>query len=113
MIRPCNVSTCPNLAVDGTSRCAEHTTKDNRPSSHARGYGGRWRKTRAAYLAAHPFCEVHDGDRVRATDVDHIDGKGPNGPMGHVWANLRAMCHECHSKRTARDQPGGWNRRRA
>jgi len=45
----------------------------------------------------------------RATDVDHIDGLGPNGPRGHDWSNLRALCHSHHSQRTARDQPGGWH----
>lgn len=45
-----------------------------------------------------------------ASDVDHIDGLGPLGPRGHDPDNLRSMCHPCHSKRTAADQPGGWNR---
>ena len=44
-----------------------------------------------------------------ATDVDHIDGLGPQGPAGHDPANLRGYCHPHHSARTARDQPGGWH----
>ncbi|MGH3887921.1 MAG: hypothetical protein ACRDSZ_15395 [Pseudonocardiaceae bacterium] len=28
-----------------------------------------------------------------------------------VWSNLRAMTKAHHSRRTARDQPGGWNDR--
>jgi hypothetical protein len=47
---------------------------------------------------------------ARATDVDHIDGRGPKGPRGHDWSNLRALCHSHHSKRTARDQPGGFSK---
>jgi ribose 1,5-bisphosphokinase PhnN len=46
---------------------------------------------------------------AKATDVDHIDGEGPLGPRGHDWTNLRALCHSHHSKRTARDQPGGFS----
>lgn len=106
MIRPCNIANCPALALDGTSRCAEHTTKDRRPSASRRGYDTRWRKTRAAHLLHNPTC-VTCGQP--ATDVDHIDGHGPHGPQGHDPANLRSLCHACHSQRTARDQPGGWN----
>lgn len=62
-----------------------------------------------AYLLAHPICEDPVGCIEPATDVDHIDGLGPNGPRGHDWDNLRSSCHSHHSKRTARDQPGGWN----
>ena len=45
----------------------------------------------------------------RATDVDHIDGLGPLGPRGYDPGNCRALCHSCHSWRTARDQ-SGWVR---
>jgi hypothetical protein len=36
----------------------------------------------------------------RATDVDHIDGNSRNNSP----SNLRALCHKCHSRRTAREQ---------
>lgn len=99
--------------------CERHgptRTPDTRPSAHARGYDRRWRATAAAYLAEHPLCEcddhlhLPDEQRPRARLVDHIDGRGPLGPHGHDWNNLRSMTWPCHSKRTARDQPGGWNR---
>lgn len=32
-----------------------------------------------------------------ATDVDHIDPRGPHEP-----GNLRSLCHHCHMARTAR-----------
>lgn len=88
-----------------------------RPSAAERGYDREWQATRAAYLAEHPQCECEDHlllpawRRPDAVDVDHRDGLGPNGPRGHDWSNLRAMTHECHARRTARDQPGGWARR--
>lgn len=82
--------------------------KGRRPSARERGYDSRWERTRAAYLARHPTCEVSGCDE-RATDVDHIDGLGPLAPRGHDHDNLRALCHPHHSQRTARDQRGGWN----
>jgi hypothetical protein len=50
--------------------------------------------------------------RPEAEVVDHIDGLGPLGPLGHDPTNLRSMTKGHHDKRTARDQPGGWNRKR-
>lgn len=49
--------------------------------------------------------------RPPATEVDHVDGLGPLGPRGHDWSNLRALTKRCHSRVTARNQPGGWNAR--
>lgn len=88
-----------------------------RPSAAARGYDREWAATRLAYLADHPWCECDDClllplyQRPEAVIVDHIDGLGPLGVRGHDPTNLRAMTKRCHDKRTARDQPGGWNRR--
>lgn len=106
-MRVCNVPECPTLT--DTPRCAEHTkaAEQRRGSAHARGYDAKWRRTRRRYLASHPLCSEPDC-KAPATDVDHIDGLGPNGPHGHDPANLRAFCHRHHSQRTARDSPGGW-----
>jgi hypothetical protein len=89
---------------------------EQRPTATQRGYDGRWRRTRARVLRDRPLCECDDClllpavRRPKATDVDHIDGKGPLGPRGHDPTNLRPMAHSHHSKRTARDQRP--NRRR-
>ncbi len=40
---------------------------------------------------------------VVATEVDHIDGDSRNNEP----ANLRCLCHRCHSRRTAKDQAFG------
>jgi 5-methylcytosine-specific restriction enzyme A len=90
----------------GVSRCREHR-KDRRPSASKRGYGTRWQRTRRTYLRGHPVCDA-PGCTAPATEIDHVDGLGPNGPRGHDPANLRAYCKSHHSQRTARDQPGGW-----
>jgi 5-methylcytosine-specific restriction protein A len=105
----CSRPGCPELSSQG-GRCdgCRTAAERDRGSAAQRGYDHRWRRTRDAYLDAHPFC-VDDGCLTIATDVDHIDGKGPHGPRGHDWSNLRSLCHSHHSKRTARDQPGGWH----
>lgn len=95
-------------ALSDQKRCPKHRHKDTRPNSRLRGYTKEWERTRAAYLAQFPDCQ-HQGCLEPATQVDHIDGKGPLGPKGHDWSNLRGFCASHHSQRTARDQPGGWN----
>ena len=45
-----------------------------RPSAARRGYGSRWRRARAAFLALHPLCAScrAQGRVVPATVVDHV-----------------------------------------
>ena len=45
-----------------------------RPSAARRGYGPRWRRARAAFLAQHPLCAAcrAQGRVVPATVVDHV-----------------------------------------
>jgi 5-methylcytosine-specific restriction protein A len=45
-----------------------------RPSAARRGYGPRWRRARAAFLARHPLCALcrAQGRVVPATVVDHV-----------------------------------------
>jgi len=93
---------CPEM-VQGSTRCPEHTVKQDdtyRPNASARGYDGRWRKASRAYLLANPTCCVVGCDRA-STDTDHIDGKGPLGPRGYDLSNWRALCHQHHSAITA------------
>lgn len=71
----------------------------------------RWRKLSARYRRLHPICE-----RCRLSPsehVDHKDGLGPDGPRGLDWANLRALCKPCHSRKTASRDGGFGNPRRA
>lgn len=113
---------CRNRAVK-RGLCADcyaerqRAYEKNRPSAYERGYDDRWRTFAIAFLATHPYCEcddhigLPDWQRPYAQDVDHIDGQGPTGPRGYDPTNLRPLAHRCHSRRTAADQPGGWNRR--
>jgi len=75
----------------------------HRPSSTERGYDTAWRKLRAAYLRQHPVCSTpRCGDM--ATDVDHVLSVEAWPDLRLEWSNLRALCHPCHSRRTALEQ---------
>jgi 5-methylcytosine-specific restriction protein A len=69
-----------------------------RPTATQRGYDAKWRRIRAAFLKAHPYCE-EPGCLEVANTVDHVDGSGPRG--NNSWANLRAYCPKHHNRKTA------------
>ena len=80
---------------------------DGRPSASARGYGVEWRRLRLTILAQRPVCEHCDCQA--SEDIDHIvplERGGTNEPN-----NLQALCHSCHSRKTAK-YDGGFGRRR-
>lgn len=116
-LQTCPTPGCPQLTPGG--RCETCATKARgvRRTPTAKGYGEAWRRTRKAYLRAHPYCECDECAalpellRPHATEVNHRDGLGPLGPRGHDWTNLQAMTKSHHSRETARHQPGGWNDR--
>ena len=62
------------------------------------------------FLRRHPLCADpfgdHGGRLVPATDVDHILPKAAGGTNDEI--NLQALCHVCHSKKTA--VQSGWGR---
>ena len=46
---------------------------------------------------------MEQSQRVMANEVDHIDGNPWNNEPG----NLRSLCKQCHSRRTATEQSFG------
>jgi 5-methylcytosine-specific restriction protein A len=82
-----------------------------RPSAARRGYGPRWRRARAAYLARHPLCGScsAEGRLQPATVVDHVVPH--RGDPGLFWdkRNWAALCKSCHDAKTARE--GRWGQR--
>jgi 5-methylcytosine-specific restriction protein A len=87
-------------------RCTK-ARDQQRGSRSARGYDHHWYTVvRPAQLAREPLCRFCLPRVTPAKDVDHIDGNSRNNDP----ANLRSLCHACHSRRTARDQ-SGWGGR--
>lgn len=53
------------------------------------------------FLRSHPLCAdcERQGRVTPATDVHHLVARRAGG--GDEESNLEALCHSCHSKRTA------------
>ena len=80
-----------------------------RGSAASRGYGYRWRKERAAYLAVHPLCVAceRQGLTTEASVVDHITPHKGDEALFWNRDNWQAMCKKCHDRKTlGRDARG-------
>lgn len=104
---PCAEHGCPRLVYVG-SRCDEHRlprARDSRPNATLRGYGAAWQKKREAWLSLHPWCvdlyNIHKGQPVRATIVDHIKPLRQGGRDDET--NYQSLCVRCNNRKTARD----------
>lgn len=85
-----------------------------RGSATARGYGAEHRRRfRSEVLSKHPICVLCKSQP--STVADHwprsrreleAAGDDPNDPRYG-----RGLCETCHNRETARNQPGGWNRK--
>ena len=106
--RPCRKSGCPNLTNHPRGYCLKHLSEKyrqedaNRSSSNERGYDYQWHKLRNYILAKEPLCRKcqAEGLVMIATEVHHIDGNVYNLDE----SNLEPLCHECHSRETAKGQ---------
>jgi 5-methylcytosine-specific restriction endonuclease McrA len=98
---------CPVAGCRQRKPCPEHRPQTKpRPSAAARGYDRKWRLVRAAFLKANGWC-IEPGCGLPATEADHVIALKDGGT--HSWSNLRPFCKPHHSRRTAKEQPGGWN----
>jgi len=109
--RVCPIPGCANLVPPGRARyCPPHErarqarVDAQRPTSAQRGYDGEWQRIRAVYLGEHPYCAECGAP---ATDVHHITPLRRGGT--HDETNLKALCHACHSRVTARRDGGFGN----
>jgi len=75
-----------------------------RGSSDSRGYDSKRRRFRLDYLRRNPLClDCLDQDRVTAaTEPHHLIKLKIEPDRKYNETNLRPLCHECHSIRTAR-----------
>ena len=101
--KPCAYSGCAHLTHGRF--CEEHTKQEaqryNRyernPESNKR-YGRSWAKIRAAFLHAHPLCEMcRDDGKLTAAELVHHKRKLTDGGTND-WRNLQALCSSCHSR---------------
>jgi 5-methylcytosine-specific restriction enzyme A len=112
----CTVPGCPNLTHSGkcpAHRAAQQRNSDQqRGSAAARGYGSpRWQAIRRAQLDREPACALCG---LTADVADHYPRSRRDLVAAGVadpddLAHLRSLCRSCHSRETARHQPGGWN----
>ena len=104
---PCQHPGCAELIAPGTMYCEKHKVlhPETKRSAGSRGYGGAWQKARRQFLNTHPLCEecMKNGRYVKATDVDHVIAHRGDEKLFWDRSNWRALCHSCHSKKTAKE----------
>ena len=116
-MKPCAAPACGAL-VRGVRYCPTHEYltrvvtqqhDERRESSTQRGYSYKWQQARKGFLAKHPLCAEceRQGRITAATDLDHIIPH--KGDKDAFWtrSNWQALCHPCHSRKTATED-GGW-----
>lgn len=98
-VKLCSTRGCRAVATY-RGRCREHARQRNRSTHQNRSIynSRRWAILRRRVLFEQPLCDCGE----IATDVDH-DRAIEDG--GDPWArsNLKARCHSCHSRKTARE----------
>ena len=112
--KQCAHAGCGELIQQPATRCEKHQKlfdqqrEAKRKNSNARGYGYKWRKARAGFLAANPLCVRCEADGIteEATVVDHIEPH--RGDMALFWdrANWQPLCKRCHDHKTATEDGG-------
>ena len=81
---------------------ASRTGRDADPRRTLKLNTAAWQRLRDAVLCRSPLC-VHCKRRgvvTLATDVDHANGD----PSDNSRDNLQALCHSCHSLKTAEER---------
>lgn len=115
-LTPCPAPGCPEVTEGG--RCDNHQRQAERTRGSAarRGYGKKHRQRFRRLVLERDICCVlcrNAGKWTLATVADHwplsrreLEERGldPDDPE-----HGRGLCHDCHSRETARNQPGGFN----
>lgn len=110
--KPCTIPGCGELVKTG--RCEYHKAQADkqRGTAKQRGYKSHGHQDfRAKVLRRDPVCVVCR--QAMSTEADHYptsrinlaeQGLNPDDPRYG-----RGLCKTCHSRETAKHQPGGWN----
>lgn len=111
--KPCSQPGCPELTPNG-GRCSEHrkqATKQRYKGTSASRYNDpQWTAFRKDYIYRNGYCVLCGALSVV---VDHFP-KSRRALIAEGIANpdqdryVRALCRVCHSKETAKHQPGGF-----
>ena len=117
----CAHAGCKNYALPGSKYCELHKADDIRRKAYAdrlrlspqaRGYTSAWRRASKAFLIAHPLCAecAKHGITKPATEVDHIIPHKGNKDLFWDQDNWQSLCHECHSRKTVKEDGGFGNK---
>ena len=86
----------------------EVSWRGNKGTAAQRGYGSRWQKARASFLAAHPICVMckAGGTLTPANVVDHVIPH--RGDKNLFWdtANWQSLCARHHNSDKRRMESG-------
>ena len=107
-MRPCKAPGCRVLTAEGYCPAHKPRAVSSAPKAWHRLYKRpEWPKLRADQLAREPFCRecAAQGNRVRATEVDHIRPHCGDLRLFLDPDNLQSLCHSCHSRKTMRENP--------
>ena len=105
---------CHQLTKDRYCDKHKKATEIRRGSAASRGYGSKWAKARAAFLASHPVCQCPEctssGQPLPADVVDHIIPHRGDPKLFWDTKNWQAMNHVCHNRKTAKENGGFGNK---
>ncbi|MED7822590.1 HNH endonuclease signature motif containing protein [Streptomyces chiangmaiensis] len=115
-MQTCPVHRCPCLTWKG--KCKAHSRSNAQGRRYRDSYTAtpslrtHWDKLSKGKLRKDPLCqsptcaEIPAPLRPAATQVDHIDGLGLQGPRAFDPDNWQSLCTSCHSRKTAGESFG-------
>ncbi|WP_420415912.1 HNH endonuclease [Marinovum algicola] len=116
----CSATGCEDLAIEGRALCgqdqarADQRRKDRAAAAQRTPWAAAarklydhpdWKRMAKNFLRKHPLCaDCEDLGVVEpSTDVDHIIPHRGNRRRFWDQSNWQALCHRCHSRKTARE----------
>jgi 5-methylcytosine-specific restriction protein A len=113
-LRPCNAPGCSALVPSGL--CAKHRrehqqrldTRETATRERAFYWSTPWRKTRARFVRAFPFCEMCKSENlIRLGEEVHHRVPIAAGGDRFAFSNLEHLCKHHHSEITRKEMNYG------